>query len=401
MANSLIEFNTVVIGAGQAGLSMSYHLSRQRLPHIVLERARVAERWRSERWDSLHFQFPNAFVNLPGYAYDGDEPGGFMHRDEVVRRLQAYASTINVPLRTGVEVTSLAASTGGGFTLEASTGPIKARHVVVATGPYHKPRIPEFAANLTASVRQLPASRYTSAQELPQGAVLVVGAGGSGCQIAEDLALQGRETFLAVSPHRRLPRRHAGRDITYWLEESGFLDRTAAQMPVHGNAPLLTGVDGGYEVSISGLSDKGVRLVGRLLDADQAHVQILDSVAHDIAVGEQSYMDALAMIEAFREGIAPMPPVAQPTPEFSRYELDLEQAGIASIVWATGYTLDFGWIRCDVFDNQGRPRHERGITDVEGLLFLGLPLLHTVRSSFLWGVGADAQYLAQHIAELA
>ena len=390
--------HTVVIGGGQAGLAMSYYLSRHTIPHVVLERARVGERWRSERWDSLRFQFPNEFARLPGFPYDGTEPHAFMHRDEVVARLETYANRIAAPLRTGVDVLSLTPTADGAFELGTTMGRVQARHVVVATGPYQVPRIPDFARHLATDIRQLPASRYSSARDLPAGGVLVVGAGGSGCQIAEDLVTQGRDTYLAVSPHRRLPRRYAGRDITFWLEEMGLLDRTAAQLPSASNAPLLTGVDGGYEVSLDALADKGAHLVGRVLHASGWTLEVSDSVRHDVTAGDQSLVYMQALIDAFREGRALPEPEPTEMPQFPRYSIDLKRAGITSIVWATGYNVDFSWIKSDVFTASGRPRHERGISAVRGLMFLGLPLLHKVRSSFLWGVGEDAQHLAEHIA---
>ena len=219
----MTSFDTVIIGAGQAGLTMSACLTRHGLPHVVLERHRIAERWRTERWDSLRFQFPNWAMALPDFAYSGSDPDAYAPRDEVVRFIEAYADFIQAPVRTGVEVRALKPRTGG-FLLETAADPIHARNVVIATGPYQQPAVPDAAARL-GTVCQISASGYRNPDQLPPGGVLVVGAGASGCQIAEELVDAGRRVFLSVGPHRRVPRRYRGHDFIWWINALGLDDK--------------------------------------------------------------------------------------------------------------------------------------------------------------------------------
>ena len=398
--------DTVVVGGGQAGLSMSYHLSRQGIAHVVLERARIGERWRTERWDSLRFQFPNRYVRLPGFDYDGKDQTGFMTPAGIVDVIERYANRIGAPVRCGVNVNSVKQEADGSFTLATNNETLHTRNVILATGPYQRPLVPSISAQMPAYVRQLTANRYSNAQALPAGAVVVVGSGGSGVQIAEDLVASGRDTYLCVGQHRRVPRRFRGRDVMDWLEQLGMTSEPVLERPEIDHAPLLTGVDGGYDVDLREFARRGGHLLGRLEAVQDGTLHLGGDLLQDIANGDEAFRQSLAAIaaqvdmqderqrNAAKAQQASLSPVA-PSPT----TLDIESAGITSVIWATGYGLDFSWVHCGHFNADGTPQQERGISAVPGLYFLGLPFMHTARSSFFWGVGDDAEYLAEHIVE--
>ncbi len=399
------QIETVIIGAGQAGLAMCYHLGRLGREHAVLERNRVAERWRSERWDSLFFQFPSWMMRLPGYAYEGSEPDGFMHRDGVVRFIEDYARRIAAPVRCGVRVTRLGQGTGSSLlAVETDGGTIEAANVVVATGPYQEPSRPSFAVDLSKAVYQTTANRYSNPDGLPAGGVIVVGSGASGYQIADDLLKSGRRVYLSVRRHRRVPRRYRGKDFGWWQEATGMLDRTTDSLPSNFHPPLLTGANGGKDSDLRVLESEGATLVGSLLRVDGNRLHFAADLEANLLEGDNGIVEFKRSVDEFiaEQGIQaprdpPATPLARPlVPQI--LDLDVRAAGITSVIWATGYRNDFRWIDCPVFDDGGKPRHRRGITQVPGLYFLGLPRLHKVKSSFLWGSGDDASYLAQHIA---
>ena len=400
--------HTIVIGGGQAGLSASYYLSQHNIDHVVLERARVGERWRSERWDSLMFQFPNRYLRLPGFAYDGDEPEAFMHRDGVVDILERYAHAISAPLRCGVNVEQLTRTGDNRFSLKTSVGEFVADNVIVATGPYQRTLIPTLANNLPPQVRQLPASAFTNANELPPGGVLVVGAGGSGVQITEDLLSAGRSTWLSVGHFRRIPRRYRGRDIMDWFEALGLANQVPADRNPNDHSPLLTGVNGGYEVDLRRIVAEGGTLLGRLEGIEGSTPLLGDQLRQHMEAAEQAYQDMVAGIETMLAAQtddtyaalpAPSEPApAGPMPPVPPTHLNLTDAKINTVIWATGYGVDFSWIESGEYDTDGMPRQTRGISTQPGLYFLGLAYLHTARSSFFWGVGDDAQHLVDHLA---
>jgi putative flavoprotein involved in K+ transport len=400
------QVETLVIGGGQAGLVMSHRLKQRGLSHLVLERHRIAERWRSERWDGLKFQFPNWSVRLPEFAFPHTEPDAFSGTGAIVKFIEAYATFVDPPIRCGVEVTRMRrADDGTGFVAETSDGVIAANNVVVATGPYQRPLMPDLLRDET--IFQVHASGYRNPEQLPPGAVLVAGAGASGAQIAEELLRAGRRVFLSVGQHRRLPRRYRGRDLIWWFAETGVDEvpvelRAPSRLP-----PVLTGAYGGYTIDFRRFAADGITLLGRVRAARGGVIEIVADLAESLATGDAAYATFLDIIDAHiaQRGLKfPEDPAARaklPDPlcltEPVR-RLDLRAENIHAVVWATGYGLDFGWIDLPALDSRGEPLHHHGISQVPGLYFLGLQWLSRMKSAFLSGVGDDAAVLADHIA---
>jgi putative flavoprotein involved in K+ transport len=397
----------VVIGAGQAGLAMSHHLGRLGIEHVVLERGRIAERWRSERWDSLVFQFPNWMLRLPGHAYEGTEPDAFMRCSGVVRFLEEYARRNAPPIRCGVQVTGLHRAPSGRLRVETDTFSLDALHVVVATGPYQRPVVPAFSNALPRATCQLTANRYINAQQLPEGGVLVVGSGGSGWQIAEDLLQSDRRVYLSVGRHRRVPRRYRGKDFGWWQEQTGAADQVVDDVMRALPAPLLTGVAGGHDADLRDLTRRGATLLGSLGAASEGRLRFVADLQENLVKGDEAFAQFTRAADAHalrhQLSVPDAPPDTAPTDDWpvgsAIGELDVKAVGITSVIWAVGYQHDFGWIQCAALDSQGRPVHRRGVSLTPGLYFLGLPRLHKLKSAFLWGVGDDAEYLAARIQE--
>jgi putative flavoprotein involved in K+ transport len=400
------EIETLIVGGGQAGLAMSDMLSRRRLGHLVVERHGIAERWRSERWTGLRFQFPNWSIRLPGFAFNNAAPDGFATSAEIVAYLTDYAAFIKAPVRCGVKVDALRRR-GSGFVAETSRGAIEAHNVVVATGPYQRPVVPDLLAG-NRRLFQLHASAYREPDQLPAGSVLIVGSGASGTQIAEELHRAGRPVFLSVGRHKRMPRRYRGQDLIWWLSELGIDQTPAANRGPDKTLPLITGAYGGHTIDFRELAGQGITLLGKVAAASAERVAIAPDLGASLAAGDKAYFGFLEFVDAHVRStgldvpaepeawiVGPDPTcVTQPIPQ-----LDLDEASITSVIWATGYAFDFGWIDLPVLDSSGEPRHRDGITDVPGLYFIGLPWLSKMNSSFLSGVGDDAARLAGHIAE--
>ena len=400
------RIETLIIGGGQAGLTMSHRLKQRGLAHLVLERHRIAERWRSERWDGLRFQFPNWSVRLPDFPYPHNDPDGFATTREIVDFISAYAEFIAAPLRCGVSVNTLRCRDGGaGFIAETSHGLIEADNVVVATGPYQRPVMPAWLRD-DASVFQVHASRYQKPGQLPSGAVLVVGSGASGAQIAEELLRAGRRVYLSVGRHSRLPRRYRGRDLIWWLSAMG-IDQTPVE--ARGPArllPVISGAYGGDTIDFCRFAADGMTLLGRMQAAHDGIIEFADDLADSLANGDTVYATFLDMADAHIERHAldmPQDPAARARLLEPRSiaeplrRLDIRADGIGAVIWATGYGVDFGWIDIPVLDARGNPVHRHGITGVPGLYLLGLQWLSKMSSSFLSGVGDDAADIAEHI----
>jgi putative flavoprotein involved in K+ transport len=399
-----------IVGGGPAGLALSYHLKALDCDHLVLEQGRVAEHWRSKRWDSLRLVAPNWHFRLPGLPYSGDDPDGFMGRDEVVARLEEYARTFALPVCCNRRVTGILPHPAGhGFLIATTAEPIAARQVVLATGAYRTPRLPTVHNAVPPIVHQIHAGDYRRPAQLPPGAVLVVGSGESGCQIADELRRAGRAVFLAVGRSFWLPRRYRGRDSISWLMTLGAFDQTVGALP-GGRAsaappgPQLTGHDGGRDLNLHTLARTGVTLLGRL-QGIRGHTLVFTTDLHErIAAGDAAAADFCAAVDEHVR----VSGVAAPPEHLPRYAeaytaapastLDIAAAGIAALIWATGYRPDFGWLKLPISDAQGYPLQRRGVASYRGLYFLGLEWQHSAQSHIFPGLGADAAYLAPIIA---
>jgi putative flavoprotein involved in K+ transport len=400
------QYDIVVIGGGQAGLAMSAVLQRRGRDHIVLEQGQLGGRWRGERWESLRFQFPNWSIELPGFAYSGDDPDGFAHWREVLSLIEHYAASTRAPVREHTEVIEVRRD-GEGFLLSVPEGSIHARQVVVATGPFQRPHVPPFAADVAPGVVQTDPTRYRSPEDLPDGAVLVVGSGASGCQIGEEIRRAGREVFLSVSRHRRVPRRFRGQDVYWWLDRMGRFATPIDSFPGRQWPPsiVVTGVDGGYDVSVRQMAAEGIRVLGRIMGASNGTLAVArganevldeaDATCADFVDAARAFAAANPDLQLAEE--TPVEPANLPVTVTEVESVDLRKEHITTIIWATGYAYDYNWLQVPVLDEHGRPRQQRGVSPVPGLYFLGLHWMHTIKSGLLSGVGGDAEYLAQHM----
>jgi putative flavoprotein involved in K+ transport len=399
------KIEVVVVGAGQAGLAVSRELTQADVPHVVLERGRIGQTWRG-RWDSFCLVTPNWSLQLPGYAYDGDDPDGFMLRDEVVAYLERYADGFEAPVREGVELHSLEQEPGGGFRLETSAGAIFAPAVVLCTGAYQRPHRPAGAATLPPDLLQIDVEDYRNPADLPAGAVLVVGSGQSGCQIAEELHEAGREVFLACGRAPWAPRRLGEHDLFWWALETGFLDARASSLPnpaarLAANV-LLSGHGGGHDLHLRTLRRMGVTLLGHFLGAEGREARFAADLGESVAWGDQRYtqlMDLVRKLVAERD----LPPPEIPEPEQFSAEAPerLNLSGFGAVVFAGGFRPDYGSLvrRPDAFDELGFPIHSEGASPVvDGLHFVGVHFLRKRKSSLLVGVGEDAAIVARRIA---
>jgi putative flavoprotein involved in K+ transport len=402
--------DTLIVGAGQAGLAASEHLTNNNVSHLIVERNRIAERWRSERWDSLVANGPAWHDRFPSMTFADIDPDSFASRNKIVDYFVAFAEKIAAPVRCGVEVKSLSkAADGSGFRAETSQGVIEAKNVIVATGPFQKPIIPPLLPADTGIV-QIHSAAYRNPAQLPAGGVLVVGAGSSGVQIADELASAGRSVYLAVGPHNRPPRSYRGRDFVWWLGALGLWDVKTNDPALEHVTIAVSGAHGGHTVDFRDLAAKGITLVGRAEAYQDGIMRFAPDLAKNIAAGDADYLSVLDSADAYiaREGLDfPEEPEARiigAAPQCAVdpvLELDLAKAGITSIVWATGYKLDFGWLNLDAFDEKGRPAHQNGVSKVPGLYFLGLAWLSRRASPFIWGAWHDAKYVAEQIAARA
>jgi putative flavoprotein involved in K+ transport len=426
----LSHHRVLIVGAGQAGLSMSHCLQQRQIDHLLLEAATPMHVWRDQRWDAFSLVTPNWQCALPGHPYDGPDPHGFMTKPQILAYLDAFARKVAAPVRSGVRVTRVSAgvAAGGagngpesarersaytgvhaGFTVDTSEGLRTADQVVVASGGYREPIIPRFAERLPADLQQVQSADYRNAAQLAPGAVLVVGSGQSGAQIAEDLHLAGRKVFLATGEAPRCARFYRGRDVVDWLADMRYYDMPVEQHPLREGVRdntnhYVTGRDGGRDIDLRRFASEGMELFGQLQDLAGPELVFAPNLRDHLDSADRTYNGINASIDQFiaRQGLDAPPastyqPVWQPTAERTR--LDWRAAGIGSVVWCIGFKPDFGWLDAPVFNGRGQPQHRRGVTAVPGLYFLGLPWLHTWGSGRFSGVARDAHYLAECVAE--
>jgi len=400
------HLNTIIIGGGQSGLSISYDLKQKGLEHVVFEKAdQPASAWR-KRWDSFTLVTPNWMVNLPGAKYQGDDLDGFMDREEICAYFEAYVAENKLPVRFGVNVQSVEPFNSG-FLVKTNQGNFTADNVVIAVGFYQQPKLPPFCKNCPPEIHQIHSDQYKNPQSLPDGAVLVVGSAQSGSQIAEELNESGRQVYLSVSRTGRFPRRYLGFDAYEWMKKLGYFQRTVDQLSpdearfassAHG-----TGKNGGHTINLHQFSRDGIQLVGHISNIDGSQVFIKPDLKESLRIADQFELEFVREIDQFvEENQLKVPEETLPHLEDGfrvdeKTELDLVAAEIRTIIWATGYTYDFRWVRCPVLGADGLPIHERGITPCPGLYFIGMPFLYSGKSGLIYGVSEDAGYIASAI----
>jgi putative flavoprotein involved in K+ transport len=401
----------VVIGGGQAGLSMSHYLQKIGADHVVFEKHTALHSWRTQRWDSFCLVTPNWQCQLPGHPYAGDDPHGFMKKDQINEYLAGFRRSVNAPLREGVAVRKVAPRPQGGFEVHIAqagqTTVCTADQVVVASGGYHVPIVPRLAERLPAGIVQVHSEQYRNPQSLPEGAVLVVGSGQSGSQIAEDLHLAGRQVHLAVGDAPRCARFYRGRDVVDWLADMNYYDMPVHQHPLREGVRdntnhYVTGRDGGRDIDLRKFALEGMQLHGLLSGLEEGVMRFEPGLAAALDRADQVYNGINASIDKYiaAQGIdAPPPSVYEPVwrPDGEQLTLDLHAAGITSVIWCIGFRPDFEWLDAPVFNGRGQPVHTRGVTPHKGLYFLGLPWQYTWGSGRFSGVSRDAAFLADRI----
>jgi len=400
--------DTLVVGAGQAGVAMSEHLSSLGVPHLVLERDRIAERWRTGRWDSLVANGPAWHDRFPGLKFDNVDPDAFVSKEQVADYFEAYADKFGAPIRTGVEVQQVERNADRpGFTIETSEGVIEANRVVAATGPFQLPAIPPIVPK-EEKITQIHSADYRNPERLPEGAVLVIGAGSSGVQIADELQRAGKQVYLSVGAHDRPPRAYRNRDFVWWLGVLGEWDAEVMQSGKEHVTIAVSGAYGGKTIDFRGLAHRGITLVGLTKSFNNGVATFKSDLARNIALGDKNYLELLDAADDYiaRNGLdLPEEPEARnimSNPECVTnpiLKLNLTDSGITSIIWATGFAVDYSWLNVPhAFDESGKPQHQRGVSTEPGIYFVGLPWLSRRGSSFIWGVWHDAKHIAGHIA---
>ena len=401
------HYSVIIVGGGQAGLSLSYYLQQYAIDHLVLEKHTLTHTWRHLRWDTFCLVTPNWQCTLPGYPYVGNDPNGFMKKDEIIDYLDGFIASVKAPVKEHTTVTCVKSLKKGGFEVVTSKGIFTADQVVAASGGYNIPIIPRMAERLPDSVMQVHSEQYRNPKALPAGNVLVVGSGQSGSQIAEDIHLAGRKVYLAVGDAPRCARFYRGKDVVDWLAEMDYYDLPVDEHPLREGVRdntnhYLTGRDGGRDIDLRKFASEGMELFGLLHDYKNGTFKFLHNLTDSLDQADKVYNRINQSIDKYIEsnGIeAPVGQVYQPVwqPEKERSELNLEAAGITSIVWCIGFRPDFTWLDVPVFNGHGYPSHYRGITPYAGLYFLGLPWLHTWGSGRFSGIARDAKFLAESI----
>ncbi len=400
---------TVIIGAGQSGLAMSRHLTDRAIDHVLLERGGVANSWRKERWDSLRLLTPNWQSRLPGFAYDGDDPDGYMSMSEVVGYLQRYADHVRAPVQAATRVTKVSQADNG-YAVTTDRQAFRCRALVIASGACNIATVPSLAAGLPRSMTSITPMDYRNPAALPDGGVMIVGASATGVQLAGEIAASSRRVILAAGEHIRMPRVYRGRDIKWWMDAIGAMDmrydevddlKRARGLP----SMQLIGTPERASIDLNSLRHLGVEIVGRLVGLRDGKAQFSGSLANQCAMADLKMNRMLTGIDAWvsengRDGDFATPCRYEPTTVGSdaRLSLDLNDSGIGTVIWATGYRPDYSWLDVPVFDRKGRILHDGGVVSAPGMYVMGLPFLRRRKSSFIDGAGDDAADLAEHLS---
>jgi putative flavoprotein involved in K+ transport len=408
--HNAVKIDTVIIGGGQAGLSVSYYLTQSAVPHVILEKAaQAAEAWRNHRWDSFTLNTPTWQSCLPGTEFPSDNPDGFLSRDEIVTYFEDYVDRFRLPVRYRVQVETIEAnSSGNGYVIDTSAGRFEAKNVVIATGLYQEPKIPTFNGDFPADVMQLHSDQYRNPHMLPPGAVLVVGSAQSGTQIAEELYQSGRKVYLSVSRSGRVPRRYRGKDANWWHDTMGHYERTVDQLPSpkakFASKPHISGKGGGHTINLHQFARDGVQLLGRIQGVTAGKIALAQDLKENLAKADQFEADFARDVDEYiaKNGMdfpeEKLPELRDGYDAEDVRELSLKDADITSVIWATGYGFDFSTVRLPVFDSDGFPVQNRGVTAFAGLFFAGLPWLHNAKSGLLFGSAQDGGYIAKIIS---
>ena len=396
------RYSVAVIGGGQAGLSMSYYLQKDHIDHIVIEKSELMNAWQDKRWDSFTLVTPNWQCQLPGHPYSGDDPHGFMNKSQILDYLEQFSSKVDAPVITNTEVTKLSEGDKG-YKLETSSGTIYADQVVIASGSYPLPIIPKMAKKIPPHIQQIHSEQYKNSKQLNDGAVLVVGSGQSGAQIAEDLHLDGKQVFLATGDSPRCARFYRGKDVVQWLHDMDYYKMPVDQHPLRegvrdNSNHYVTGRDGGRDIDLRHFANQGMELFGLLNDFSGDAFHFEPNLTQNLDNADQTYNNINKKIDAFIDKNKLDAPNAPPynavwKPKQERQILSLSESGITSIVWCIGFQPDFTWVDINIFDTRGYPQHKRGITPYKGLYFIGLPWLHTWGSARFSGIDNDVKYV--------
>ena len=400
------KVHTLIIGAGQAGLAASEHLTNHNIDHLILERDRVVESWKTSRWDSLVANGPAWHDKFPTLEFDELNQDSFASKDRVVEYFEEFAKKIKAPIMENINVLEVTKVSKNNFLIQTSDGEYEAKNVIAATGAFQEPVIPKIIPH-HSNLEQLHSKFYKNPQQLKKGAVLVVGSGSSGSQIAEELNKANKEVYFSIGPHDRPPRSYRGKDNVWWL---GVLGKWDAKTPKPGTQHVtiaVSGYDGGKTIDFRKFAHSGITLLGMTKKYENGKLYFSDDLKKNIENGDKNYLDLLNEADEYiKKNNLSFPEEPQARNFLSDHlcitkpisELNIEQLGITSVIWATGYKHDFNWMKIDVIDDDGKPIHQNGVAKIPGIYFLGLPWLSMRGSSFIWGVWKDAKYVVEHIA---
>lgn len=396
------KINTIIIGAGQAGLSVSYCLTQKGIDHLILEKGKIAEDWRSKRWDNFHLITPNYMTRLPGFSYRGNNPKGFDTRDQMIKFFESYAKTFNSPIKENTQVLSVSKSDGE-FLVKTNKNSYLAKNVVVAIGSFHKPQVPEIAKNIPNNIFQIHSSLFKNSKQLPQGAALIVGGGNSGIQIAYDLNKAGRKVYLSVGRLRIVPRIYRGKDFMEWVKLMGSLDKTAEEATPEIKSTIPPALFGKKEtINLKKLAKEGMQLLGRLKEFKGDKLMFENDLQENLEKGENALVGFKKAVDQFahdKKIKAPKDKELKVINFKPEPLLELDVKGISTIIWATGFVDDYSFLKIPVFNEDGQPIHEKGVSEIPGLYFIGLRWLSKYQSFLICGVAEDAEYLAKQISE--